>query len=642
MENKKIIAIVSTLFLLASCGQEGIKPVNNTISVDTYAVQKGSIAMGETYTGLLEGDESTIVAPKTPGRIVSLTKEKGDFVKKGELLATLDGEEASVNLSAVNGVLASTRNLYTNTEKSFDAQIKSVEEKIKQAEQGVKIAQENLSGITTGVSDTESVKSETLKTIERQIEQAEIGVKAAQTRLDNTFSLYDEQLKNIYSNANNGLSGAKILAVNFVNFTDEILGVTEKNKTKNDAYESDLGAIEKDSKLKVLREFEILLPKVNSWVSKVESLDFKPGDEKKENKQEEIYNLLKESIALYEELRVFSSDFYELLDNTPSSSALNTATLTSYKNQVVNFQGQIETTLINIVGDKITGLKGSVQGIDSLNKQINLDIDLLKKDLEAKKKGLELAKQSYNSTNAQTSGQLNEVETKKKVAENQLELSKLSYSEAKASLESLKAQKDSQLSQIRAQINNLSGQRGTATLALKNSKVVAPFDGVIVNKMASVGQVLGAGTPVYMISKDEKLKLKVFVPEDKISSVNLTDKVNIFVKAINKNIEGEITRILPTVDNLSKRIGIEIKVDNTDKKLKIGNYSVVSLDKNEISGLVVPYEFVKYQFGQSYLVKINEEDKKRVKIEINIEKCNAYFCAISSEKIKENDEIIDY
>jgi hypothetical protein len=40
-----------------------------------------------------------------------------------------------------------------------------------------------------------------------------------------------------------------------------------------------------------------------------------------------------------------------------------------------------------------------------------------------------------------------------------------------------------------------------------------------------------------MISKDEKLKLKVFVPEDKISSVNLTDKVNIFVKAINKNIE---------------------------------------------------------------------------------------------------------
>jgi hypothetical protein len=41
-------------------------------------------------------------------------------------------------------------------------------------------------------------------------------------------------------------------------------------------------------------------------------------------------------------------------------------------------------------------------------------------------------------------------------------------------------------------------------------------------------------------------------------------------------------------------------------------------------------------------VKINEEDKKRVKIEINIEKCNAYFCAISSEKIKENDEIIDY
>lgn len=642
MENKKIIAIVSTLFLLASCWQEGIKPVNNTISVDTYAVQKWSIAMWETYTWLLEGDESTIVAPKTPWRIVSLTKEKWDFVKKWELLATLDWEEASVNLSAVNWVLASTRNLYTNTEKSFDAQIKSVEEKIKQAEQWVKIAQENLSWITTWVSDTESVKSETLKTIERQIEQAEIWVKAAQTRLDNTFSLYDEQLKNIYSNANNGLSWAKILAVNFVNFTDEILWVTEKNKTKNDAYESDLWAIEKDSKLKVLREFEILLPKVNSWVSKVESLDFKPWDEKKENKQEEIYNLLKESIALYEELRVFSSDFYELLDNTPSSSALNTATLTSYKNQVVNFQGQIETTLINIVWDKITWLKWSVQGIDSLNKQINLDIDLLKKDLEAKKKWLELAKQSYNSTNAQTSGQLNEVETKKKVAENQLELSKLSYSEAKASLESLKAQKDSQLSQIRAQINNLSGQRWTATLALKNSKVVAPFDWVIVNKMASVGQVLWAGTPVYMISKDEKLKLKVFVPEDKISSVNLTDKVNIFVKAINKNIEWEITRILPTVDNLSKRIWIEIKVDNTDKKLKIWNYSVVSLDKNEISWLVVPYEFVKYQFGQSYLVKINEEDKKRVKIEINIEKCNAYFCAISSEKIKENDEIIDY
>jgi hypothetical protein len=43
--------------------------------------------------------------------------------------------------------------------------------------------------------------------------------------------------------------------------------------------------------------------------------------------------------------------------------------------------------------------------------------------------------------------------------------------------------------------------------------------------------------PIYTIADDKDLKVKVYIPESKIKEIKLNDKVNVYIKALNKSAE---------------------------------------------------------------------------------------------------------
>jgi len=59
--------------------------------------------------------------------------KEGDVVKKGDLLAELDGNEVKTQFSSVKDMIKSLQNVYKSTESMFDAQIASMKIKIDQA-----------------------------------------------------------------------------------------------------------------------------------------------------------------------------------------------------------------------------------------------------------------------------------------------------------------------------------------------------------------------------------------------------------------------------------------------------------------------------------------------------------------------------
>jgi multidrug resistance efflux pump len=85
----------------------------------------------------LQSDETTYLGFKMPGRITNLYVKEGDYVKVGQLLGTLDGNEVKTQYKSASDMLNSLWAMYNNTKAMFDAQIKAMEAKVQQAKNGL-------------------------------------------------------------------------------------------------------------------------------------------------------------------------------------------------------------------------------------------------------------------------------------------------------------------------------------------------------------------------------------------------------------------------------------------------------------------------------------------------------------------------
>lgn len=141
---------------------------------ETATVASGSVSVSDARVGYVEPVEKVSVSAKSAGRLVSLSVEKGDRVKAGQILATLDSAEAKESVRSAGNALSSTELVYGDTSALYDAQIAAMNEKANQAKKGIELAEAALKGADTGLSDAKAVAAEQLASAEKQVELAKL------------------------------------------------------------------------------------------------------------------------------------------------------------------------------------------------------------------------------------------------------------------------------------------------------------------------------------------------------------------------------------------------------------------------------------------------------------------------------------
>lgn len=99
----------------------------NPIPVEVAPVVKGPIHLRLIFTGTLEARAEFVVAPKVGGRIRSLDVDLSDTVKKGQLIAELDDDEAFQAVLQAKADLAVARATQIETESSLKIAIREFE-----------------------------------------------------------------------------------------------------------------------------------------------------------------------------------------------------------------------------------------------------------------------------------------------------------------------------------------------------------------------------------------------------------------------------------------------------------------------------------------------------------------------------------
>jgi membrane fusion protein, multidrug efflux system len=175
-----------------------------------------------------------------------------------------------------------------------------------------------------------------------------------------------------------------------------------------------------------------------------------------------------------------------------------------------------------------------------------------------------------------------------RLAQEQLEQAQRECGRVKHLLETAaisQAEFDRQTSQCTAQqwsATAAEAQQQSATKLLGDTRIRAPFDGIIGERMVNVGQYVEPSTRVASIYEADPLRLELTIPEADLASIREGVAVSFSVTAFGEEkFTGAIRFISPNVRESSRDLVAEAVVANPDGRLRPGMFAVAKLQLGE-------------------------------------------------------------
>lgn len=125
---------------------------------------------------------------------------------------------------------------------------------------------------------------------------------------------------------------------------------------------------------------------------------------------------------------------------------------------------------------------------------------------------------------------------------------------------------------------------------LADTAVVAAFDGVIQQRIASLGEFLSAGAPVAEIVRVDPLRFRAEVPEREAASIRVGQSVQLAVDGAPGEFTGRVTRLSPTIAERTRVLQMEADIPNNGT-LRAGSFARATIVTNTTSAsLAIPKE----------------------------------------------------
>ena len=159
--------------------------------------------------------------------------------------------------------------------------------------------------------------------------------------------------------------------------------------------------------------------------------------------------------------------------------------------------------------------------------------------------------------------------------------------------------------------------RDEPALGFTKAEVKAPIEGTVIRYYVDIGdsvipQEPMPQEPVLNIAYMDKVKIIVNVGEKDIVKLRKGEKVRVSVDAYPKeSFLGRVVKVAPAVDPRSRKLKVELEIENKDHRLKPGMFADVEIIYNEHSNvLVVPRISVLQREGEEILFTVDDNRAK--------------------------------
>lgn len=571
---KKFIGI--TIGVLAVVGIVfSVQAKKNTPAELTVAtVEQKNLVQSVNETGTVEANLKLEYGFEKSGRVIALHKKVGDEVKKGDLIASIDGVSERSNLAQSAALLrAAEASLNLRFAGPTSQNLQSAKASVEKARAGVMDAEAN-------ITKTELSNQNSLQQAQRALETAQNNLRSVQGGENSKI------VNDAYEDLVNSLKSSLTKLSDGLNESDTILGID--NKFSNDSYEDMLGR--QDASALEIAKGSYLMAKnlIRNVEPTVLGLSVVSSHESVDLAARYVDNAL---IALSKNL----SDVKNVLNTTIPGNNLTQTVLAGLKSSISVAQSSINAATIDV----------------SSHEQA---VSTSRTSLTTYSIAFEKAKQDLESTQKQ-------IEVQKSLAASNLISAKALLSQAEASLDSLTATpREVDIATLRADVSRNQASVMNAQNEYNKTELKALADGVISKLDTEIGETVSPSAPILTILSNG-LAVKVDISESEISKVKGQNKVELSLDALGEDVKfaGIVSSIEPGETKVSGVVYYKTTVVLDANQARIAevrpgmtaNVSITTDTRDNV--LVIPGRAVLEKDGKKVVRVVT--DKKKGKFE---------------------------
>lgn len=160
----------------------------------------------------------------------------------------------------------------------------------------------------------------------------------------------------------------------------------------------------------------------------------------------------------------------------------------------------------------------------------------------------------------------------------------------------------------------------------KYLRITAPFSGVITGRFISEGALVGDnasnGEPLFQLTKEDKLRLVVAIPEKQAQAVQEKTKANYtLIDYPGETFTATLSRNSRALDTKTKSLMAEFDIDNSDNNIRSGQYAKVNLElQKKHATLWVPVSSIVHAQSGIFVVKNENGSAKRIPVQLGVAK----------------------
>ena len=156
---------------------------------------------------------------------------------------------------------------------------------------------------------------------------------------------------------------------------------------------------------------------------------------------------------------------------------------------------------------------------------------------------------------------------------------------------------------------------------LRNTKIRAPFDGLVGERYVDRGTYVSPGQTIFRVIDDSDIYVSVRIPERDAPRVKTETPVTLRVGALGSApLQGKIHRIAPALDPATRSLRVDVVLDDESVRIRPGMYARVSMELGSVEDAITvsSQAILRERDGTPYVWKVVDGEATRQEIVLGL------------------------
>ncbi len=150
------------------------------------------------------------------------------------------------------------------------------------------------------------------------------------------------------------------------------------------------------------------------------------------------------------------------------------------------------------------------------------------------------------------------------------------------------------------------------TKNLSDTKLFCPVNGVLLKKGAEVGEIIGTGVPLFVVSDISTVKVNASLPESELNKVHIGDIANVYISALDGTYPGKVIEVGSAAEATTRSFSVKIVLSNPNLLIRPGMTAEVKFISTEKDNIItLQGDVILHDVNNTSYVYIVDESKKQ-------------------------------